>query len=425
MVVVTLAIILPVIYSRYSTTPPPSPAAGTNVKVDEYVPASAWAGQFGDDPTVAVAPNGTIAVAWEGLNELGPPSSPMGLPSFDTAIFVSYSYDGGAHYSTPLFVGSPGTVAALTPSLAFSSNGTLYVAYVNATNSIDQQIVVKAAPPGQNFSTGVVAETGQVLERPLLFVLSNGSLVLAFQYSDLIEWASSTDGGLAFGAPTVLGLGILTGGTEWGSNEITLVGLSAGATVFTTVGIWSCTFSGTGTGTPVQGNVATITIPYPYSYLLPNLSFPGPTVAEASGLLFVVYAAVNESELRLETSNTNGSDWAGPWTLQSGQNLTFEMPAMVTGPGGSRLALAWQAPRDGFWRTFAALYDVRTGLLSAPEAVSSAPGFSATVRNWHGTGMGLAIANRDQFTVAWGDGRGLNGTFGLTQIYASTLTAQF
>lgn len=395
------------------------------MQVDEYAPASSWAGQFGDDPTVAVAPNGTIAVGWEGFDEIAPPTSPGGLPTFETAIFVSYSYDAGADYSTPVFVGSPGTVSSFLPSLAFTPSGTLYVAYVNATNSVNQEILVTSAAPGQNFSSAVVAQRGQDLGRPLLFVLSNGSLVLAFQYSDLVEWSSSTDGGKTFEAPAILGQGFLTAGTEWGSNEITLVGLSAGANTFTTVGIWSYTFLGTGAGAPVEGSVTTITMPFPYSILLPNLSRPGPTVAEASGLLFVVYAADNESELQLETSNTNGSDWAGPWVLQSGKNQTFELPMLATGPGGSQLVLTWLATAGGFWRTFAAVYDVQTGLLSSPERVSGAPGFPAAVRNWHGTTMGVAIAGRDQFTVAWGDGRGLNGTYGLTRIYACTLTAQF
>ncbi|MGC2289029.1 MAG: hypothetical protein WA688_04140 [Thermoplasmata archaeon] len=420
--VVTLAVLLPVILNRYPIAPAP-PSGGTNVQVDDYASGSTWTGQFGDDPTVAVAPNGTIAIAWEGLDEVAPPSTPGGPPVFTTSIFVSFSGDGGQHYSAPNPVGSSSTVSAFLPSLAFGPNGTLFVAYANATNGYDQEIVVASAAPGQNFTPGIVAEAGQDMGRPWLFVLASGVVVLVFEYNDLVEWAMSVDGGRSFEPPTILLEGLLTGATEWGADEVTLVGLSVGALTFTTVGIWSATFNATGAGVSQMGTAATIAIPYPYSVDAPELARPGPTVTFAGGLLYLLYASANESKLALQTSNTNGTTWAGPWTLWSGRNTSIETPEAQAAPGGTMLALSWASTQGGFWNTYAALYNVRTGLLSAPDTVSSLDGFPASVRNWHGTTMGLAIAGSTQFVVVWGDGRGLGGIYGLTHVYACTLTA--
>ena len=422
--VVALAILLPTVLERYAMVPPPTPTGGANVQIDTYAAGTAWSGQFGDDPAVAVAPNGTIAVAWEGFDELAPPAKPSGVPTFETAIFVSFSNDGGQHYSSPRFAGSPGTVSAFRPTLAFAANGTLFLAYANATNSLNEEIIVTAAAPGQNFTAPVVAERGQYLSSPWLIVLPSGAVVLAFEYDTLVEWATSANGGRSFGSPVILLEGLLTGATEWGTNEITLVGLSAGVSIGTTASIWSITFNADGVGTPVVGSPATITVPYPSSAVLPNMSRPGPSITAAGGLLYLVYASGSESRLALQSS-TNGTEWAGNWTVWSGHNASVETPVVLAGSSGARLVVAWESTQGGFWRTYAALYDLQNGLLSTPVAVSASNGFPASVRNWHGFQIGLAIASPTQFVVAWGDGRGLNGTYGLAQIYAATLTASF
>lgn len=422
--VVTLAVLLPVVLNRYAVAPPPTPSAGANVQVDSYATGSNWTGQFGDDPSVAVAPNGTIAIGWEGLDELSPPSTPGGIPTFDTAIFVSFSHDQGAHYTAPQVVGPPATVAAIEPALAFAPNGTLFVAYTNATNTENEQILVDSAAPGRSFGPGVVAVAGQDLGEERLFVLPSGTLVLAFTYLALVEWTASTNGGRTFTVPTILLEGFLTGGTVWENDRITLVGLSVGALTFTTVSVWSVTFNATGAGPAQMGTAATMSIPYPVSEESANMSRPGPSVTASGSLLYLVYSSDNESELVLQTSSTNGSSWAGPWTLWSGQNLSIETPAVETGPGGNFLGVGWESTQGGHWQTYAAVFSIRSGLLSSPAAVSSAAGFPADVRNWHGWAMGLAILDSAHFVVAWGDGRGLAGTFGLTHIYASTVVAQ-
>jgi hypothetical protein len=422
--VVTLAVILPVIYNR-NPLPPSPPSTGTNVQVDDYAAGSSWAGEFGDDPAVAVAPNGTIAVAWEGLYEVSPPVTPGGAPNFTTAIFVSYSTDGGQHYSTPRYVDAPGTLSAFLPSLAFASNGTLFLAYGNATNTDNQAIIVASAAPGQNFTAGVVAERGQDLGRTWLAVLPNGGLFLAFQYSGFTEWASSTDGGRIFGAPTILILGTFTGGTLWDGYEVTLVGLTSVASSTNTVAVWSETFNATGVGTHVMGTGATFGLSYGTDVLLPNLSRPGPTVTFSDGGLYLFFSIGNETELAMQTSSTNGSTWAGPYAIWTPHDTTIETPVAEGTATGVELALAWESTQGGFWKTYSAMYDTRTGLLSSPAVVSSADGFPAVVRNWHGTGMGFATAGSSHLVVAWGDGRGLGGTYGLTHIYACTLTASF
>ncbi len=420
-VVVTLAILLPLIYEQPS--PPPTPSPGVNVEVDQYAAGSPWAGEYGDDPAVAVAPNGTIAMAWEGLDELAPPTVPGGLPTFATQVFVSYSYDAGVQYSAPLAVGGLNATSAFEPSLVYAPNGTLFLAYANATATEDQQVLVFAAPPGEPFGAGTIAVAGQSLARPMLFALPQGIVGLAFMYSEFVEWTTSTNGAQSFGAPTILLEGILTGGTVWKGDEVTLVGLEAGAVSGTTVSLWSITLNASDPRSSVTGTPATIQMPYPDSISLPNLSRPGPAVTAAGGLLYLVYSSENETELTLATSSTNGSTWAGPFDLWSGHNLSVETPGVETSPTGSTLVISWQSTAGGLWKTYAALFSVRTGLLSAPASVSSAPGFPASVRNWHGTSIGLAIQAGGRFVVAWGDGRGLTGVYGLTHIVACTVTA--
>jgi hypothetical protein len=419
--VVTLAVTLPVILNR-GPVPPSAPTPGPNFQVDNYTSDSGWENQFGEDPVVADGPNGMLAVAWEGLRELAPPSMPGGMPNFTTAIFVSYSSDGGLRFSAPLFAGSPGTVSAFLPSLAFASNGTLYLAYDNATNSDNQEIVVSSASPGENFTWSTVAERGEDLGRPWLLALSGGGLGLAFGYAGLVEWAFSTNGGRSFAPPNVLVEGYLTGATQWGEDRVTLVGLSIGALDAPTVSIWSVTFNATGIGIPQVGSAVTFSMPYPIDVDLPNLSRPGPSVTAVDGLLYLWYASDNETELDLMTSNTNGSSWGGPYTLWNPSNTTIETPTVANSPNGGYLALAWESTQGGFWRTYSALYDIRTGLMSNPIAVSAENGFPSAVRNWHGTTMGMAFSGASRLVVAWGDGRGLSGTYGLTQVYACDLT---
>jgi hypothetical protein len=419
--VVTLAIILPVILKEGSMPPSP-PVAGSNIQLDTYDSGPNWTGQFGDDPTVATAPNGTIAVAWEGFDELAPPSTPAGPPTYTTAIFVSFSSDGGQHYSAPLYVGSPGTVSAGLPSLAFAADGTLFIAYDNATNTDNQQILVASETDGRNFTPGIVAEQGQDLGRPWLSAYPGGALGLAFEYNTFVEWALSTNAGETFGPPAIVLQGFLTGATEWGNGEVTLVGLSAGAYTFTTISMWSVTIGGNGTGTPEIGAAATTVLPYPTSADLPNLSRPGPTVAAVGNLLYLFFANDSETELTLEVSYTNGSTWAGPFKLWTPNGLVIETPVAEASPDGSEVALGWESTQGGFWKAYSAMYDVRTGLLSAPAPVSNMNGFPATVRNWHGTSMGLASTDSSHFVVVWGDGRGLSGTYGLTHVYACTMT---
>jgi hypothetical protein len=422
--VVTLAILLPTIYDR-APLPPAPPSAGSNLQLDNYSSAPSWAGQYGDDPTMAVAPNGTIAVAWEGFDELSPPSSPGGAPAaYDTAIFVSFSADGGQQYSAPFFVGSPGTDAAYQPSLAFAPNGTLYVAYVNATNTDNEQIVVAAEANGQNFTPGVVVVGGQLIEHPWLAALPNGDLVLAFQYSGFVEWALSTDGGQTFAAPTILLQGVFNAGTVRPPAEVTLVGISSASAYPTPVSIWSVTFNALGTGSPLFGTGATTVVPYPpFEQSYPNLSRPGPTVTSLGDQLYLFFTADNETELAMQTSGTNGSTWSGPYVLWKPHNTTIETPAVEAAPGGTYLALAWESTQGGFWKTYSAMYDTQTGLLSSPGVVSNEDGFSANVRNWHGNSIGFAATGSTHFVVVWGDGRGLTGTFGLTHVFCSTLTA--
>jgi hypothetical protein len=422
--VVTFALLLPVLLNTYAVLPPASPSAGPNVQVNAYAPGTNWTGQFGDDPAVAVAPNGTIAVAWEGLNELAPPSTPGGLPTFDTVVFVSYSYDQGQRYSTPQPVGSPGTSSAFEPALAFAANGTLFLAYANATNSVNQQILVMSATPGEPFGPGVAAQQGEDLGRPWLFVLASGTIVLAFEYDGFAEWTVSTDGGRTFQASMIASEGLLTGATVWDGDMVTLVGLALGALTYPTTFTWSVTFDVTGSEPAVVGAPAILNLPYPVSIVGPSISRPGPSVASSQGVLYLVYSSQNESKLTLETSNTNGSSWAGPWTLWASRNTSVETPVVEAVPGSPILVISWESTEGGHWGTYVALYDVRTGLLSSPTEASATAGFPASVRNWHGTVMGLAVTGPTQLVVVWGDGRGLDGTYGLTQIYACTLVAQ-
>ncbi|MFZ0830188.1 MAG: hypothetical protein WCB18_05590 [Thermoplasmata archaeon] len=433
LVLITVAIIalvvwVPVILNQEVAVPPPSPTVGPNVHVDDYATGSGWAGQFGDDPTVAVAPNGTIAVAWEGLYELAPPSTPEGSPNYTTSIFVSESYDGGQEYSTPQLVGAPNTTQAFAPSLAFAPNGTLFVAYENYSANPIGEIIVTSAATGHRFTSLTVAERQESLSEPRIFVLRDGTVILTFNLLGLVEVAASTNGGQSFPLGTEVAQGIVTGATLWDGDLITLVGLNTLAEVVTNVTTWSATFNATGAGSPILGAPGYLTMPDPYFPLNATadaISLPGPTVAAAGGLLYLFYATDNETELVVQVSTTYGASWQVASTLLRAANETFEVPVAQTGLGGKRIVLSWESTQGNFWNTYAALYDVTTGLFSGPTLVSSADGFAASVRSWHGYAMGLAIEGSAECVAVWGDGRGLNGAAGLTHIFAATLTAEF
>jgi hypothetical protein len=365
-----------------------------------------------------------MAVAWEGLDELVPPPSVGGIPQFTTTIFLSFSTDGGSLFSPPMYVAAPGTTSGLLPALAYAPNGTLYIAYLNATNTDNEQLIVASAAPGMNFTPGVVVYQAQDLEgHPWLKVLPDGEVVLAFDYAGFVEWLSSVNGGRTFDEPTILLQGILTGGTLWESDRVTLVGLSTGADTAVDTGSWTVTFNATGAGGAVIGTGATISFPYPVNDDLPNFSRPGPSITFADGLLYLFFATDNETELAMQTSSTNGSTWAGVADIWSARATTIEMPVVNPAPDGTDLALAWLGTEGGFWKAYSALYDGRTGLLSVPTTVSGANGFPAAVRDWHGITMGFATTGSHQYTLVWGDGRGLSGTYGLTHLYACTLTS--
>lgn len=70
--------------------------------------------------SIAVAPNGTLWVAWQ--------DSLFGNMTLDS-IAVSSSIDGGATWSTPQMANGDATVAAFTPIVAVLADGTVGVAY--------------------------------------------------------------------------------------------------------------------------------------------------------------------------------------------------------------------------------------------------------------------------------------------------------
>jgi hypothetical protein len=412
----------------FRSTPSPSPTTPANVQVDRYPAGSNYSGEYGDEPYVAAAPNGTVYVAWVGWDLLSPTSGPGAGSNFTTSIWLAWSVNDGQSYSSPIRLSPNSEYYAFDPSIAILPNGTMVVAWENSSSPDGLYSVVLATflPGASTFGLSVpVVQFG--IDRPWIASSSNGSLFLTFDdlsYSSAPTfWTVSYDGGRNFSSPEDLMSAFEIGAIVAGpSGSLYAVGFSqtyngVDGPTLATISVASVD--------PISGQtsvtrVATIWLPYPAGHAIENESFPGPAVTVVGGTLAVVYPANNASELLCTVSSDGGSTWSAPVVLESASGVLYYMPYLT--PLSSGAALVWTDSAQGAWNTHTAVLNVTEESVSSSRLVSSQSGFPSTVLNWHGGFLGAAQSSTDTYVIVWGDGRNLPNIYGVAQVYSATVT---
>ncbi|MGH7436550.1 MAG: sialidase family protein [Polyangiaceae bacterium] len=254
--------------------------APADAAADRDAPPSEWgpvslssspATSFESETQLAVAPDGTIAVAWIGIGTRAPGS------------WISYRFssDGGATFSPIRDVTLPGGLAGSDPALAVDASGNFYLAMVGehlARATVDYtQIFVAAAPAGTTtFGTPVeVTSSTQTLtnDHPKIHVTAAGTIVVA--YGEFPSPTSTTSVGRAATS--------LDGGS-WQIRTIAGAPYAVGANFF-----WLC---------------------------------------EGTGILYTTYLeeTATESHVALRSSSDDGATWSAASTVVS---LATEIPASL------------------------------------------------------------------------------------------------
>lgn len=141
---------------------------------------------------VAAAPNGLVAIAWIAVE--------MGGQSANGYVF---SKDGGATWSTPAMLSSPGGRVASDPVLAVDQQNNFYMSWVGFKrdaqgNPLDMHVYVAQAPAGTtSFGAPVEVSTpnpGDQLDKPWITVTGKDTLI--------VTYAKTSTGGIYAGRST-------------------------------------------------------------------------------------------------------------------------------------------------------------------------------------------------------------------------------
>ena len=413
-----------------SSTPISGPV---NVQIDHYPAGSNYSGQYGDEPYVTVAPNGTIYVVWIGYDLIAPPSPNQSYPTFATAIWIASSSDGGRSYSTPDQVSPPAELFAFDPSVAVLPDGAIAVAWGNnsAPSGLDSIVVATLAPGAKDFTDHVPIGQTFGLDRPWISSSPNGTLFLAYAlylgasgYFVAVYWTESEDSGATFSYPQLLMPGwpaaVVPGpsGTFWVSalDPFATQGADGWTSSHVDVGTVDLT-----NGTSSLSLMVNITQPYPLDFTLTKEWHPGPSLAVMGSRVVVAYATENATELVWNESADGGGTWSPGTILEGEGGASFRMPWVF--PLGNDFALSWESNSTGYWNTYSAVFDPNGTPVGPVVMVSSQNGYPGTVLNWHGDFIGAAAIGSTQYVVLWGDGRGLTNIYGLGHIYGAVVNA--
>ncbi len=146
--------------------------------------------------STAVAPNGTVYVAWQD-NRI---SSPL-----DVDIYFSWSLDSGQSFPHEKRISdSPDRIQDLNPVVAVDERGTVYVVWGNSAYADGGVRFTKSDDGGQTFSKSKKIDdpNGGFGGRPDIFVDSNGIIHIAYEggWGDAdVFYTRSTDRGVSWG----------------------------------------------------------------------------------------------------------------------------------------------------------------------------------------------------------------------------------
>ena len=427
-VVVVIVVVSGLTLAGVILRPPSSPTTPANIQVDRYPAGSSYTGQYGDEPYIARAPNGTAYVAWIGYDLLG---STIYLPSgqnFTTSIWLSSSATDGQTYSQAIRLSPASEPYAFDPSIAILPNGTILVAWLNETLSGPYSVVLATLFPGARTFSLSVPVVGYYLDRPWITSSSNGTVFLTYnQFTSSVSastfWTVSYDGGQSFSPPRFLtGVTVTTAIVAGSAGTLYVAGFVQNPDFVdgpTQATFWVARVDTLNETTTSVVSVATTWLPYPIGFTFGNESWPGPALTVVGDTLVVVYSADNASELVSKVSTDGGSAWSAPAVLERASGVLFYMPWLT--PLNSEAALAWRDTAQGSWNTYTAVLNTANESLGGIHRVNSQPGYPASVLNWHGDFLGAVSVSSTTYVVVWGDGRNLPNVYGLNHIYSATI----
>jgi len=394
-----------------STTPTSQVILGHNIKLDNYTGISG--DLHGVEPYVAVGKDGTIHIAWIGLKFTKSTTYFDQGPRFETQIWYAKSTDGGASFSEPIAVSSPGS--NFDPSIALSPKGDVLIAYDIVNGDI---ILARKSSEATSFqqTVAVLNPGSHYFDRPWVAVNSTGAINLV--WSDSWDnnfdtfWSVSTDDGQTFTPPVDVARGLWPTGIivdETGTLHVSLLGWSPGSS--NPDQVWYARRP-TGSNMFEVKKLTNIQTPYRLAFRSRQMFHPGPAVAAEGKNVFLVYASNNGKSLFLVRSDDSGARWTSPILLRSSSGL-MEMPWLTALDG--TLILAWRENSSGFWNTYYGRYT--PGAALAPVKLSDQNGYAADVLNWHGDFLGVAFLGKDRLVVVWSDGRNLPINYGYGHVF--------
>ena len=412
---------------------PPVPVASTNVQVDRYPTGSNWSGAWGTDPDAAESPNGTVYVVWLGVRVQAIGDDSGYLPPNATAVWLAWSGNHGANYSTPVRVSPLGETYAFNPVITITPNGTVVVAWLNesSTEGIDTILVASEAVGSSAFYYTTAVEFPGPLDVPWLGSFPDGDVFLTYSDTEDIYWTVSSDGGRTFGPSTPIGgTGYPTDTVTAGASGLWVTGFdlypSAGLT-----SIWVASVN-VSSGVAYVSTPAYTNLPYPCTPFASKSSCAGATLAVADGTTYLAYTGGNQTSIQLVSTADGGRSWSTPETVFTGPNDTaYVAPILLMSASGAHLALAWQDNSSGSWKEYVAVGTSTTATFGPAISVSDADGLPANVLNEHGcervAGLcdDLALLSGSGFLVLWSDGRGLPPTAWSSHVYSAQVSVDF
>jgi hypothetical protein len=411
-ILVALAVVGATLYVTFVHRSSVTSSTVPNLQIDRF-PNNGSASPQGDEPSVAVSPNGTIGIAWIRFNPIVPTLYFNQDSNFTTQIWYADSFDGGHSFSLPRLVSGGGT-ECVDPSVAFEPNETVLVSYLCTPSKNHTVFLAREYPTRPGFSNVTVA-ADLYLDRPWTAVTPDGYVDIAFanEYSiPLLTRAPESN--LSFSSPFAFVdlQGEITSLSAAASGAID-VGIQTG------MGVAFASWSGAVTPAPV-----TITVPVTTFGSLgtevPVLSEPGPALARSSQTVFLTFVTDNDTNLVLRVSQDGGLSWGSNLTVDQSPTGPIEMPGVAVNPSGTSAVVTWRDGTSGHWNTFARAYSPSNASFSAIERISSSDGFPSSVRSWHGDFLGIASVNETQVCIAWSDGRGgISPDVGFGHIYAA------
>ena len=335
------------------------------------------------DPALAVAPNGTVYVAFMSTNNY-----PV----------IKASFDHGATFTQSASVIPPGSgYFGDRPYIAVAPDGTVYVTWDYGPNASNVQTL--CSPTGScSFSNG---ELNTVIEKStdggktfsgFKAIGPNYPTMGAFAAPLLVDSSGRVDA-LYEGHPT---------------DSTSPYALHPGYEYFT----WSNDAGATWPNPTVQVRPEVGTI------ALANWWINGSIAIDAGGTLYATWdTQTSSTDIGwLSYSTDNGATWSAPTRVTPDNTTAAHIMEVAGGPAGTAY-VGWQtnAPSQGY-ATYLQTFTTSSGLVGTPQQVSVNYG-NASV--WPGDTFGLATLPNNQLAVSWGSADNGSST---AEIYATVVS---